>query len=191
ISHPRASERGGATVRQTTQRSIWIIAGVPSAALVLLLGGCSTTAVFHAALAFMLCAAAGHDLVLRRIENGTVLAVVLLRVWELVLAGIADPPSLAAQCAFSIAGGAVVLAVLLGTARIMERGTGSAGIGGGDVKLLAALGLCLGWEAGLATVGLSCLLMVLHRFAPRTRRADAYAFAPYIAVASMFTMLFL
>ena len=172
-------------------RTIWIAAGAAAAALVLLLGGCSTTSIFRAALAFMLCAAAGHDLVLRRIENATVLAVVLLRAWELVLAGIADPASFAAQCASSRAGGAVVLAVLLSTARIMERGTGSAGIGGGDVKLLAALGLCLGWEAGLAVTGLASILLVLHRLAPRTRRGDAFAFAPYIAVASMFTMLLL
>jgi len=172
-------------------RTIWIAAGAATAALVLLLGGCSVASIFRAALAFMLCAAAGHDLVLRRIENGTVLAVVILRVWELVLTGVADPSILAAQCASSLASAAIVLAVLLGTARIMERRSGTAGIGGGDVKLLAALGFCLGWEAGLATVGLSCLLMLLHRLAPRTPHGAAFAFAPYIAVASMFTMLFL
>ena len=88
----------------------------------------------------------------------------------------------------------VVLAVLLGTARIMERRSGTAGIGGGDVKLLAALGFCLGWEAGLAITGISSVLLVLHRLIPRTSRTSrgaAFAFAPYIAVASMFTMLFL
>lgn len=178
-------------MQKPAQRSIWIFAGYPAAALVLLLGGCSVASIVRAALAFMLCAAAGHDLVLRRIENGTVLAVVLLHVWELLLAGIADPSVIAAQCAFSLAGAATVLAVLLGTARIMELRSGAAGIGGGDVKLLAALGFCLGWEAGLATVGLSCLLMLLHRLAPRTSHGAAFAFAPYIAVASMFTMLFL
>ncbi|MBQ6521495.1 MAG: hypothetical protein IJI15_01505, partial [Atopobiaceae bacterium] len=91
-------------MQKPAQRSIWIIAGFPAAALVLLLGSCSVASIVRAALAFMLCAAAGHDLVLRRIENGTVLAVVLLHVWELVLAGIADPSVIAAQCAFSLAG---------------------------------------------------------------------------------------
>ena len=178
-------------VRQSAERSVWIIAGVPASAFVLLLGGCSTASIIRAALAFMLCAAAGHDLVLRRIENGTVLAVVLLRVWELALAGVADPSTIVAQCASSLAGAATVFAVLIGTARIMERRSGTAGIGGGDVKLLAALGFCLGWEAGLAITGISSILLVLHRIIPRTSRGAAFAFAPYIAVASMFTMLFL
>ncbi len=181
-------------MQQSAKRSVWIIAGVPISVLILLLGGCSSTSIIQAALAFMLCAAAGHDLVLRRIENGTVLAAVLLRVWELALAGIADPSIIAAHCASSLAGAATVLAVLLGTARIMERRSGTAGIGGGDVKLLAALGFCLGWEAGLAITGISSVLLVLHRLIPRTSRTSrgaAFAFAPYIAVASMFTMLFL
>ena len=178
-------------MQKPAQRSIWIFAGYPAAALVLLLGGCSVASIVRAALAFMLCAAAGHDLVLRRIENGTVLAVVLLRVWELVLTGVADPSVIASRCASSLASAAIVLAVLLGTARIMAHRSGTAGIGGGDVKLLAALGFCLGWEAGLVITGISSILLLLHRLAPRTSHGAAFAFAPYIAVASMFTMLFL
>ena len=140
----------------------------------------------------MLCCIAAHDAKTRRIENVTVLAVAGLRLYEITLGAIAGGTGLASALSYSIVGAMAVLTVLLATAMIMERGTGSAGIGGGDVKLLAALGFCFGWEAGLATVGLSCLLMVFHQMISRQVRPShtiACAFAPYIAVASMFTML--
>ena len=189
-------------MQQSAKRSVWIIAGVPISVLILLLGGCSSTSIIQAALAFMLCAAAGHDLVLRRIENGTVLAAVLLRVWELALAGIADPSIIAAHCASSLAGAATVLAVLLGTARIMERRSGTAGIGGGDVKLLASLGALLGWRRGLLVLALSGFFAaaagaighIRRRFSaegsPDLRLRDATVpMAPAIALACIFAAL--
>lgn len=166
--------------------------GAASSVLMLLDHRCSTASIFQASLAFMLCCIAAHDAETRRIENVTVLAVAGLRLYEMTLAAIAGGTDFASTFSYSLVGAAAVLTVLLATAMIMERGTGSAGIGGGDVKLLAALGFCFGWEAGLATVGLSCLLMVLHQMLSRRvrhSRTAAYAFAPYIAVASMFTML--
>ena len=59
--------------------------------------------------------------------------------------------------ACSLAGGGAVLAVLLVTAALSARGSGVPGIGGGDVKLLAAAGLWHGALGGLAVVALSCL----------------------------------
>ena len=59
----------------------------------------------------------------------------------------------------------------------------------GAKTLLLEKGINLG---GLATVGLSCLLLVLHQMISRRvrpSRSITCAFAPYIAVASMFTML--
>ena len=166
--------------------------GAASAVIILLAHRWSTASIFQASIAFMLCCIAAHDAKTRRIENVTVLAVAGLRLYEMTLAAIAGGTGLASALSYSLVGAAAVFAVLLATVMIMERGTGSAGIGGGDVKLLAALGFCFGWESGLATVGLSCLLMVLHQMISRQVRPShniTCAFAPYIAVASMFTML--
>lgn len=62
--------------------------------------------------------------------------------------------------------------------------TGRAGLGGGDVKLLAVVGLALPVEAFLMTLGVAGLLGVLIGGAARLRRGAAeFAFAPEILAA--------
>ena len=173
-------------------RTIWICTGAAAAVLMLLAHRLSTASVFQAAVAFMLACAAAHDLETRRIENRTVITVATLRLYEIALGAIAGTCSFSETLSYSLLGAAAVLAVLLATTALMERRSGSAGIGGGDVKLLTALGFCYGWETGLAIAGLSCALLLLHNLAPhglRPARGAAFAFAPYIAVASLFTVL--
>lgn len=92
------------------------------------------------------------DLRRRVIPNGCALAV--------ALSGLALGAAEGAA-ARSLAGGAAALAVLLLAARASARRGGAPGVGGGDVKLLSALGLWFGPVAGLAVVALSCLLGVL------------------------------
>lgn len=179
---------------QGRSRIIWIGLGAASAALMLSLSAWERPAqgVVHAAMAVLLVYAAAHDAGTRIIPNGVVAALAALRLAELAALAASDVRGALDATASSLAGAAAVLAVLLATARLMERRTGSAGIGGGDVKLLGALGFCFGWEAGLLIAGLSCALMLAHRLIPRFGKpeADAFAFAPYIALAAI-TVIFL
>ena len=141
----------------------------------------------HAGL-LALCAA--HDIECRRIENGAVLAIAGLRVWELALAARTNTASALHGAVASLAGGAAVLAFLLGAAALMERRSGATGIGGGDVKLLCALAFWFGWEAGLAIAALSCLLLVAAQpLLARRGRRETFAFAPFIAISSGLLLL--
>ena len=92
------------------------------------------------------------DLRRRAIPNGCALAVALSGLALGAAEGVAVR---------SLAGGAAVLSVLLLAAWASARWGGAPGIGGGDVKLLSALGLWLGPVTGLAVVALSCLIGVM------------------------------
>ena len=180
-------------VRQTVQmrsRFLWIIAGAASAVVLLVLRQLSVASIFHAAVVFMLCCIAAHDVETRRIENGTVCTLFCLRLYALVLAWAAGVAGVGIALESSVVGAAVVLMVLLATACLSQRVTGSAGIGGGDIKLLSALGFWFGWEAGLAVAALSCvLLLTAQTVRARPVRQATFAFAPFIAVSSVCALL--
>ena len=68
------------------------------------------------------------------------------------------------------------------------------GIGGGDIKLVAALGLWFGTEApthiamtGLVLAGLVALVLLLTR---QKGRLDYMAYGPYFALAAILTIIF-
>lgn len=115
------------------------------------------------ALAAALCVAAASDLAERIVPNGCVAAVAAARVAWLcgTTLGGADVEEVAADVASSLAGCAVVLAVMLGAAAASRALHGSPGVGGGDVKLLAAAGLWCGPGLGLVVVAASCALSVV------------------------------
>ena len=80
----------------------------------------------------------------------------------------------------ALAGGGVFLALAIAT-----RG----GIGGGDIKLIAALGLWLGRDAllfvtmaGIVLGGLAALLLMLFRL---KKRKSAFAYGPYFALTAL------
>lgn len=113
-----------------------------------------------ATLAAALGVASATDLSCRIIPNGCVLAVACsgaARVLAGVLAGGRATPLIVK----ALLGCLSVLAVMLLAAALSAREGGGSGVGGGDVKLLSAIGVWTGPLAGLATVGLSCLLGVL------------------------------
>ncbi|HHW42818.1 MAG TPA: prepilin peptidase [Desulfotomaculum sp.] len=108
---------------------------------------------------------------------------------------------------FALAGGAIInlltrdltfLSALLGLAApaafllllaVASRG----GMGGGDIKLAAVIGLFLGWPLGLLAVFLGCLLgglvgavLLLARVKGRN---DAIPFGPFLAAGTLVTML--
>lgn len=115
--------------------------------------------------------AAVSDLSSRVIPNGCVLAVALARVPVLAVCGEGARAFGAASL-----GMITVLAFLLLSANVSRKLTGSSGLGGGDLKLLAALGLWTGPVGGLAVVGASCLVALVGRFVcQRIREASSYA----------------
>ena len=65
----------------------------------------------------------------------------------------------------ALLGAAVVFLVMLAAALISGRGGRGSGVGGGDVKLLAAAGAWTGPMLGLVTIGLSCLIGLAGWFA--------------------------
>ncbi|HQE70081.1 MAG TPA: A24 family peptidase [Atopobiaceae bacterium] len=172
---------------QRRSRTIWIGLGAASAALMLYAWEFSSHAIAHAAMVVLLAYAAAHDAKTRIIPNWVVASLASLRLAELGVLAVLDVRGALDASAASLAGAAAVLAVLLATAHLTERTMGSAGIGGGDMKLLGVLGFCFGWEAGLLITGLSCVLMLAHRLIPRLGKptAGTFAFAPYIALATV------
>ncbi len=69
--------------------------------------------------------------------------------------------------------------------------TGGRGIGGGDVKLMAACGLFLGWKLALLAFGLGCILgAVIHLIRMRVSKAGrVLALGPYLAAGVLIAML--
>ena len=109
-----------------------------------------------ATLAAALGVASATDLSCRIIPNGCVLAVACSGVVRALVNG----PAMA-LVAEALLGGLSVLGIMLLAAALSTRGGGRPGVGGGDVKLLAAVGVWTGPLVGLATVALSCLVGVL------------------------------
>lgn len=150
----------------------------------------------YGALAAALGVAGASDLARRVVPNGCVLAVAASGVLRALARGLlaGQATGLALR---GLIGGAVVLGVLLLAAGASVRLRGEPGIGGGDVKLLAAAGLWTGPAGGLAVVALSCLLGVLGWAAARVLcalrgRAPGAAgipLAPAIAVALLAVVL--
>ncbi|MBM6675593.1 prepilin peptidase [Olsenella uli] len=141
-------------------------------------------------LAAALGVAAATDLSCRIVPNGCALAVALsglVRALARILAGTGG----AAPLLRAAGGGALVLLVMLAAAALSGRHGREPGVGGGDVKLLSAVGVWTGPVGGLLAVGLSCLVGVVGWAvsAPlrRRRRAatGAIPLAPAVAVVTM------
>lgn len=115
----------------------------------------------YGALAGALGVAAVTDLSRRVVPNGCVVAVAASGVARALVDAPGGPGAGSlAGVSRAAAGGATVLGVMLAAALVSSRGRGSPGVGGGDVKLLSALGLWVGPVGGLAVLALSCLASV-------------------------------
>ena len=86
---------------------------------------------------------------------------------------------------------------LLLAAAASERVSGRPGVGGGDVKLLAAAAVWTGPVLGLAVVGASCLLGAMGwaatrlagRLVGRGRTSEGIPLAPAVAIATLAAVL--
>lgn len=82
--------------------------------------------------------------------------------------------------------------VVSGFLLILYYATGGRGIGGGDVKLMAAAGLFLGWKNILLALALGSIIgSVIHIVLMKTCKKDrVLAFGPYLSAGIFIAMLF-
>ena len=75
---------------------------------------------------------------------------------------------------------------------ILYYATNGRGIGGGDVKLMAAAGLLIGWKLIILSLGLGCILgSVIHLILMRVQNKDrVLAFGPYLSLGIYISMLY-
>ena len=84
--------------------------------------------------------------------------------------------------AAAIFGGAVLVLSL-----IMDRLLGKESMGGGDIKLLAVVGLYFGFIGTLFVMIISCILGLVFSIAAR-RKGKAFPFGPWIAMAAVIVL---
>ena len=75
---------------------------------------------------------------------------------------------------------------------ILYIATKGRGIGGGDIKLMAAAGLLLGWKLIILSLGLGCLLgSVIHLILMKVQNKDrVLAFGPYLSLGIYISMIY-
>lgn len=95
----------------------------------------------------------------------------------------------------SLGAGLAVVAPILLVAFVLHRVRGSAGVGGGDVKLLFVVGCYLGWWRGLVVVALACLVGAVAAMARAlvvrepARAEEGFPLGPYVALACCFVLV--
>lgn len=138
------------------------------------------------------------DVAERRIPNACIAYGCVLRAAALVAEVLAGRAHVGEACAQALTGAAVTCApaVLLALATCAVRG--EAGVGGGDLKLLATVGLYTGWWYGLLTLFAACVLGVAGTLPKLCRglrehagaRPATFAFGPPLALSCAFWVLF-
>ncbi len=90
-----------------------------------------------------------------------------------------------------LSGGAGTLLLLLAVTRLADRLAGRNTLGGGDVRLAAALGLHLGFFPALLTLLMASLLALPEALLRRQRGESGFPFAPYLSAAGIAVMILL
>ncbi len=85
--------------------------------------------------------------------------------------------------------GAVSLLLLLGLAWMFEKVRHKEGLGGGDIKLLAALGTFLGGINLAFTLLLGSVIALVYALADSKMRKQGIAFGPFLVLAACFVVL--
>lgn len=150
--------------------ALWACAAPPS-------GGPWVGAVFGWVL-IGLAAIDARRLVLPDALTAPLLAAGLAR--AIICAGDPRAPDVSAAAVGALAGGATLWLVAWAHARV----AGRAGLGMGDVKLFAALGAWLGWQALPETLLIASLSgLAMAALCERMRRRRRIAFGPHLAAA--------
>ncbi len=93
-----------------------------------------------------------------------------------------------------LAGGAGAAALFLAIYFLYRLIRKKEGLGGGDIKLIGALGLVLGYRSVLLCIGasavLACIYLLIMKIAGKLDPAKPFAFGPFLAAAAYLCMLF-
>ncbi len=135
---------------------------------------------------FAYCAASSALLVLSVIDWRTYEIPVGCNIW-ILLAGVANLIAHRGQWLDFLIGFACVSGLLL----LILVASGGRAMGGGDVKLMAAAGLLLGWQKIIFAFGIGCILgSVLHLIRMKVQGKDrVLAFGPYLSMGILFSMM--
>lgn len=126
-----------------------------------------------------------RDIAQRVLPDWVLLALAALRLVYWALEGF-SLPELGTMALGAVSVAAPLLAVVLLMDRVMGRET----MGGGDIKLMAVLGLYFPWEQMLFLLLAACALGIVGGLAGHGRRGEGtLPFGPYIAAAAVLTVL--
>ncbi len=125
------------------------------------------------------------DAEIREIPDGALLAAVLIWIGTLPFLwnGWADA---LLHLAAGVAYGALLLLLSLAMDRLLKKET----LGGGDVKLLAVIGLYLGFVQTLFALILACIIGLAQALITGKRRGAAFPFGPALAAAAALMLFF-
>lgn len=160
----------------------------------------------YALLLVCLAAASVHDLRTRIIPNSYALACMSMHVVVLAACVAANGHEAAGACCQSAAGFLLLGVGSLVFALAFQRITGTSGMGGGDIKLLAAIGFILGPSLGLQALLLACAIFclqvmmqsALHRMSVRIGSGsdtamswvrESHAFVPALALGAFLVVI--
>ena len=121
------------------------------------------------------------------IPDGFILAMIALRLLFLAWGGRFLPALWTA-----LLGGFAVSGALLLVVTLYEKCSGKEAMGGGDIKLLFATGLYLGWQRNFLCLILSCFVGILFGLLTRKKSGEegkAFPFGPSIALAAWLCLL--
>ena len=124
------------------------------------------------------------------IPDGFIIAAAVIRAVFILLSG-----NIVGELVFTLLGGIAVSAVLLIIVTLFEKAVGREAMGGGDIKLIFATGLYLGWQKNLLCLFVACILGILFAVATRKKRenqedAKIFPFGPSIAASAWLCLLF-
>lgn len=87
-------------------------------------------------------------------------------------------------------GAAALFLPMLGLVLLYDRRAGKESMGGGDLKLIALLGLYFGWKQGLLLMIVACVFGLLFAGLRRAKKGAAIPFGPALSAAAWFTVIF-
>ncbi|PID28005.1 MAG: prepilin peptidase [Candidatus Cloacimonadota bacterium] len=90
----------------------------------------------------------------------------------------------------SLIGGAVGFSIFYGISYLYFKAKGKVGMGGGDIKYIAAVGTFLGAKGVLFTVFFSSLIALLTVLPFKSLREGKFAFGPFLVTASLLFVFF-
>ena len=137
-------------------RVIWVCVAAVACALLVWRWGFSYSAAKFSLLTVALVFAAANDAAEYRIPNAVVLAVFALWVACFALEWLAFGASPLELLGHALLGAVAAVALPL-VLTLAAEARGKDGFGGGDLKLLAVVGLFFGWQANLAALVLACV----------------------------------